>query len=67
MANDVADASAHDSKNYVKTIISETDGIVKNEAVNVTYGDYSTQTPGIATVEDTSAFVQAALTWQILP
>ena len=68
LANDVADASAVDAtKGYVKTIISETDGIVKNEAVNVTYGNYTNHTNGIATVEDTSAFVQAALTWTILP
>lgn len=70
LANDVADSSAHDSKNYVKTVISETDGIVKNESVTVTYGDYSTYTAGVATVEDTSVFVQnqitTALTWQIL-
>ena len=66
LAKDVADASAHDDKNYVKTIISETDGIVKNEAVNVTYGNYSTHTAGIATVEDTSNFVQSMLTWTVL-
>lgn len=66
LANDVADSSAHDSKNYVKTVISETDGIVKNESVTVTYGNYSTHTAGIATVEDTSVFVQNALTWTVL-
>ena len=70
LANDVADASAVDGAGFVKTVISETDGIVKNESVTVTYGDYSTHANGIAKTADTSVFVEkqitAALTWQVL-
>ena len=66
LANDVANASAADAAGFVKTTISETDGIVKNERVDVTYGNYSTHENGIATTADTSAFVQSLLTWTIL-
>ena len=70
LANDVADASAVDGAGFVKTVISETDGIVKNESVTVTYGDYNAHTNGIAKTADTSVFVgeqiTAALTWQVL-
>ena len=70
LANDAADASAVDGAGFVKTVISETDGIVKNESVTVTYGDYSTHANGIAKTADTSVFVEkqitAALTWQVL-
>lgn len=66
----VANASAIDAAGFVKTTISETDGIVKNESVEVTYGNYGTQTNGIAKTADTSIFVEqqitAALTWQVL-
>ena len=70
LANDVTDASASDAAGFVKTVISETDGIVKNESVTVTYGDYGTHANGIAKTADTSVFVEeqitAALTWQQL-
>lgn len=70
LANNVKDASAVDGAGFVKTVISETDGIVKNESVTVTYGDYSTHANGIAKTADTSVFVgeqiTAALTWQVL-
>ena len=70
LANDAADASAVDGAGFVKTVISETDGIVKNESVTVTYGDYNAHTNGIAKTADTSVFVgeqiTAALTWQVL-
>ena len=70
LTNDVADASAVDGAGFVKTVISETDGIVKNESVTVTYGDYGTHANGIAKTADTSVFVEeqitAALTWTIL-
>lgn len=66
LTTDSADSSAADTKNYIKSIITETDGIVKNESLTTTYGNYSTYTAGVATVEDTSAFVQACLTWTIL-
>ena len=66
LANDVADASAADAAGFVKTTISETNGIVKNERVDVSYGNYSTHENGIATTADTSAFVQSLLTWTIL-
>ena len=58
LANDVADASASDVAGFVKTVISETDGIVKNESVTVTYGDYGTHANGIAKTADTSVFVE---------
>ncbi len=66
LANDVANASAIDDAGFVKTTISETNGIVKNESVEVTYGNYGNHTNGIATTADTSAFVQNLLTWTIL-
>ena len=58
LANDVTDASAVDGAGFVKTVISETDGIVKNESVTVTYGDYGTHANGIAKTADTSVFVE---------
>lgn len=58
LANNVADASASDAAGFVKTVISETDGIVKNESVTVTYGNYDTHTDGIAKTTDTSVFVE---------
>ena len=70
LSKDAADASAVDGAGFVKTVISETDGIVKNESVTVTYGDYDAHTNGIAKTDDTSVFVgkqiTAALTWQVL-
>lgn len=55
-------AKAQDSKGYVKTTISETDGIVKNEGVDVTYGSFKNgeadAVPGIATVEDVDAYTR---------
>ena len=70
LAATVADASAADAAGFVKTTISETNGIVKNESVEVTYGNYSTHTNGIAKTADTSVFVEeqiaAALTWTVL-
>lgn len=74
LANDVADASAVDAAGFVKTTISETNGIVKNESVAVTYGNYGTHTNGIAKTADTSVFVEeyveqeitTALTWNVI-
>ena len=51
-------AKAQDSKGYVKTVISETSGVVKNESVSVTYGSISNGTPGIATAEDVAGNVR---------
>lgn len=45
-------AVAKDSKEYIKTTISQTDGIVKNEKVEVTYGSFADNEDGIATVEE---------------
>ena len=61
--NKTADnAKAQDAKGYVKTTISETDGIVKNEGVDVTYGSFkdgeTATVPGIATVEDVDAYTR---------
>lgn len=60
---------AEDVKNYVKTTISEENGIVKNEAVDVVYGTFTAGTDlsakpvaeGIATVEATTEFVKNAI------
>lgn len=51
-------AKAQDSKGYVKTVISETSGVVKNESVSVTYGSISDGTPGVATAEDVAGNVR---------
>ena len=55
-------AKAQDAKGYVKTTISETDGIVKNEGVDVTYGSFkdgeTAAVPGIATVESVDAYTR---------
>ena len=55
-------AKAQDAKGYVKTTISETDGIVKNEGVDVTYGSFkdgeTATVPGIATVEGVDAYTR---------
>lgn len=56
---EVSDAT----KGFIKTSISETDGIVKNENVEVTYGDYNTesQTDGIATTSSTKSYIDTAI------
>ena len=51
-------AKAQDSKGYVKTVISETSGVIKNESVSVTYGSVADRTPGIATAEDVAGNVR---------
>ncbi len=68
LAKDAEGSVAEDAKQYVKTTISEANGIVKNEAVDVVYGTFTdgldlsaTPTSGIATVEDTSKFVKNAI------
>ena len=69
LIKDAEGSVAEDAKQYVKTTISEANGIVKNEAVDVTYGTFNdgldlSATPtssGIATVEDTSKFVKNAI------
>ena len=69
LVKDAEGSVAEDTKQYVKTTISETNGIVKNEAVDVVYGTFNdgldlSATPtssGIATVEDTSKFVKNAI------
>ena len=69
LVKDAEGSVAEDAKKYVKTTISEANGIVKNEAVDVVYGTFNdgldlSATPtasGIATVEDTSKFVKNAI------
>lgn len=68
LEKDAEGSVAEDAKQYVKTTISEANGIVKNEAVDVVYGTFTdgldlsaTPTSGIATVEDTSKFVKNAI------
>ena len=39
---DAEGSVAEDAKQYVKTTISEANGIVKNEAVDVVYGKFTT-------------------------
>lgn len=51
-------AKAQDKKGYVKTVISETSGVIKNESVSVTYGSVADRTPGIATAEDVAGNVR---------
>ena len=69
LVKDAEGSVAEDAKNYVKTTISETNGIVKNEAVDVVYGTFTAGTDlsakpvkeGIATVEGTTEFVKNAI------
>lgn len=69
LVKDAEGSVAEDTKKYVKTTISETNGIVKNEAVDVVYGTFTAGTDlsakpvkeGIATVEATTEFVKNAI------
>lgn len=69
LVKDAEGSVAEDAKKYVKTTISEENGIVKNEAVDVVYGTFTGGTDlsakpvaeGIATVEATTEFVKNAI------
>ena len=69
LEKDAEGSVAEDAKQYVKTTISEANGIVKNEAVDVVYGTFTAGTDltakpvkeGIATVEATTEFVKNAI------
>ena len=69
LVKDAKGSVAEDAKQYVKTTISEANGIVKNEAVDVVYGTFTAGTDltakpvkeGIATVEGTTEFVKNAI------
>ena len=69
LEKDAEGSVAEDAKKYVKTTISEANGIVKNEAVDVVYGTFTTGldlsakpvAEGIATVESTTEFVKNAI------
>ena len=69
LVKDAEGSVAEDAKQYVKTTISEANGIVKNEAVDVVYGTFTAGTDlsakpvkeGIATVEGTTEFVKNAI------
>ena len=69
LVKDAEGSVAEDAKKYVKTTISEANGIVKNEAVDVVYGAFTTGldlsakpvAEGIATVEATTEFVKNAI------
>ena len=52
-----ADVNASDKKTYVSTSVTEVDGKLTATTVSVTYGDYTTPSDGVATVEDTKAYV----------
>ena len=52
-----AEVSADDKKTYVSTSVTEVDGKLTATTVSVTYGDYTTPNNGVATVEDTKAYV----------
>ena len=52
-----AEVSADDKKTYVSTSVTEVDGKLTATTVSVTYGDYTTTNNGVATVEDTKAYV----------
>lgn len=73
LANNVADASAIDASSFVKTTISETNGIVKNESVEVTYaavtaapGSITVNTNGIVKGDVLKNSIESALTWTVL-
>lgn len=73
LASNVSDASAIDASNFVKTTISETDGIVKNESVEVTYatvtaapGDITVSQNGIVKGDVLEAAIEGALKWTVL-
>ena len=52
-----AEVNADDEKTYVNTSVTEVDGKLTATTVSVTYGDYTTPSDGVATVEDTKAYV----------
>ena len=73
LVSTAANASANDASNFVKTTISETDGIVKNESVEVTYatitaapGDITVTQNGIVKGDVLEAAIEGALTWTVL-
>lgn len=49
------------TKGYVKTTLSQTNGLVSNDKVDVTYGDYNKKQNGIATTEDTKAYIDVKI------
>jgi len=74
LANDAVNAIAVDSSNFIQTTISETDGIVKNESVEVTYadvtgapGDVTVNSNGIVKGDVLESVIENVLTWTILP
>ena len=73
LVSTAANASANDASNFVKTTISETDGIVKNESVEVTYatvtatpGDITVTQNGIVKGDVLEAAIEGALKWTVL-
>ena len=70
---DAQDASAVDSSNFIKTTISQTDGIVKNESVEVTYTNVSASASGVTVTADGIAkgsdiknVIEHVLVWEVL-
>lgn len=73
LSNEAVDSSAVDTSNFIKTVISETDGIVKNERVEVTYatitaepGNVTVATNGVVKGDVLAKSINDALTWTIL-
>lgn len=51
---------------YVTTTVSSKSNHNQNVSVELTYGDYTTPTNGIAKVEDTKAYIDGLFTWEEL-
>lgn len=61
-ATEKADAT----KGYVKTTLSQSKGLVSNDKVDVTYGDFNKNQNGIATTEDTKAYVDVKVAASVI-
>lgn len=57
---------ADGTKGYVKTTISQNSGFVSNDKVDVTYGDFNKNQNGIATTEDTKAYVDVKVAASVI-
>lgn len=59
--NVVAIEKVDATKGYVKTTLSQSKGLVSNDKVDVTYGDFNKNQNGIATTEDTKAYIDVKI------
>ena len=64
--NVAATEKADATKGYVKTTLSQSKGLVSNDKVDVTYGDFNKNQNGIATTEDTKAYVDVKVAASVI-